>query len=144
VKLPAACCAVSEPFIQDQLVQTYEFNGFPVVQEETFLGFVGREKLRLALGLLHLILASPATLTIPVEQLRNDGSPTELARECTFSHTYAASEPDLINLSSLTEVSVLELRTEVPLELVVNMIHKMVRSFFPVVFRPFNETCDFS
>lgn len=81
---------------------------------------------------------------MPVEQLRDDGSPTELARECTFSHTHAASEPDLINLSSLMEVSVLELRTEVPLELVVNMIHKMVRAFFPIVFRPFNETCDFS
>ena len=56
MKLPTACFAVPEPFIQDQLVQTYEFSGFPVVQEETFLGFVGREKLRLALGLLHLIL----------------------------------------------------------------------------------------
>ena len=111
-------------------MQTYEFSGFPVVQEEMFLGFVGREKLRLALGSPHLILASSVTLTVPIEQLRIDRSPAELARECTFSRTYAASEPDLIDLSSLMEVSVLELRTEVPLELVVNMIHKMVRAFF--------------
>lgn len=81
---------------------------------------------------------------MPIEQLRGDRSPTELARECTFSDTYATSEPDLINLSSLMEVSVLELRTEVPLELVVNMIHKMVRALLPVAFRPFNETRDFS
>lgn len=38
-------------FVQDGLVRGYDFNGFPVVQEDTFLGFVGREKLRLALGL---------------------------------------------------------------------------------------------
>lgn len=134
MKLPFVCYAVSKSFIQDQLVQTYEFSGFPVVQEEMFLGFVGREKLRLALGSPHLVFSSPVTLTVPAEQLLSDRSPTELARECTFSHTYAASEPDFIDLSSLMEVSVLELRTEVPLELVVNMIHKMVRAFFSLFF----------
>lgn len=92
----------------DQLVRNHEFNGFPVVQEEMLLGFVGREKLRLAL-----------------EQLLNERSPAELAQEATFSHTYAASEPDFVDLSSLMEVSVLELRIEVPLELVVNTIQKM-------------------
>ena len=107
-------------------MQGHDFNGFPVVQEEMFLGFVGREKLRLALGLPYLTCLSPLTLTIPTEQLFSERSLTELTRECTFSRTYAASEPDLIDLSSLMEVSVLELRTEVPLELVVNMIHKMV------------------
>jgi len=114
-----------------------------------FLGFVGREKLRLALGSPHLVLSSLMTLTVLVEQLLSDRSPTELARECTFSHTYAASEPDFIDLSSLMEVSVLELRTEVPLELVVNMIHKMVRAFFfPLFFSrltrcaTFHRTCD--
>lgn len=65
-------------------------------------------------------------LTAPLEQLLTDRSPTELARECTFSHTYATSEPEFIDLSSLMEVSVIELRTEAPLELVVNMFHKMV------------------
>ena len=136
MKFPVVCCAVSEPLLQDQLVQTYEFSGFPVVQEEMFLGFVGREKLRLTLGLSHLILASPMTLTVSVEQLLSDRSPTELTRECTFSRTYAASEPNFIDLSSVMEVSVLELRTEVPLELVVNMIHKMVRLFFLLFFGP--------
>jgi len=92
----------------DQLVRSYHFNGFPVVQEEMLLGFVGGEKLGLAL-----------------EHLLSERSPIELARECTFSHTYAVSNPDLIDLSSLMEVSVLELRTEVPLELVVNTIQKM-------------------
>ena len=105
----------------------YKFNGFPVVQEELLLGFVGREKLRLALGLPRLVLVSLWNLTALLEQLLNDRSPTELARECTFSRTYAASEPEFIDLSSLMEVSVLELRTEAPLELVVNMFHKMVR-----------------
>lgn len=115
-----------------------------MVRGEMFLGFVGREKLRLALGSPHHAIASLSTLTVPVEQLLNDRSPAELARECTFSRTYAASEPDSIDLSSLMEVSVLELRTEVPLELVVNMIHKMVRkSLPPIVPRPLNETCNF-
>jgi len=126
-------------------VQRYDFNGFPVVQEELFLGFVGREKLRLTLGSSYLTLPFLLTLTVLVEQLLNGRSPPDLARECTFSRTYAASEPDFVDLSSLMEVSVLELRTEVPLELVVNMIHKMVCvSFPPIVPRPLNETCDSS
>lgn len=66
-----------------------------------------------------------------IEQLLSERSPTELAQECTFIHTYAVSEPDFIDLSSLMEVSVLELRTEVPLELVVNTIQKMVRVSYP-------------
>ena len=133
-------CPLSELFIPDELVQRYQFSGFPVVQEEIFLGFVGREKLGLALGSPHLMLASHIVLTVHADQLLNDRSPTELARESTFSHTYAASEPDFINLSSLMEVSVLELRTEAPLELVVNMIHKMVRDLFLPIVRLLNGT----
>lgn len=124
-------------------MQRYDFNGFPVVQEELFLGFVGREKLRLALGSPYLTLTCLLMLTVPIEQLLNDRSPPELARECTFSRTYAASEPNFVDLSSLMEVSVLELRTEVPLELVVNMIHKMVRAYPSPLFPwPLNETYD--
>lgn len=108
-------------------MRSYDFNGFPVVREEMLLGFVGREKLRLALGLSRLTIPPLLKLTVPIEQLLSERSPTELARECTFSHTYAASDPGLIDLSSLMEVSVLELRTEVPLELVVNTMQKMVR-----------------
>ena len=69
-------------------------------------------------------------LMASIEQLLNERSPAELAQEATFSHTYAASEPDFVDLSSLMEVSVLELRIEVPLELVVNTIQKMVRASF--------------
>ena len=98
-----------------------------MVQEEIFLGLVGREKLRLALGSSRLFLPPLPSLTTSTEQLLSERSPTELAQECTFINTYAMSEPDLIDLSSLMEVSVLELRTEVPLELVVNTIQKMVR-----------------
>ena len=97
-----------------------------MVQEELFLGFVGREKLRLALGLSYLMCLLPLLFTVPIEQLLSERSPAKMAQECTFSNTYAALEPDFINLSTLMEVSVLELRTEAPLELVVNMIHKMV------------------
>ena len=125
------CCPLSESSAQDQLVKNHDFTGFPVVQGQMFLGFVGREKLRLGLGLFCLSLSSLLRLTTPVEQLSNERSPTEPARECTFSHTSAVSDSSLVDLSSLMEVSVLELRTEVPLELVVNTIQKMVRVSSP-------------
>ena len=114
-------------------MQRHSFTGFPVVQEEMFLGFVGREKLRLALGVPSPTYSSFLMLTVPVEQLLGERSPTELAQECTFSSAHATLEPGLINLSSLMEVSVLELRTEVPLELVVNMIQKMVCTTSPII-----------
>ena len=136
------CFPLSEPFVPDELVQSHDFNGFPVVQEEIFLGFVGREKLRLALGSSYRTRGSLLTLTKSAEQLLSERSPTELARECTFSRTYAASEPEFIDLSSLMEASVLELRTEVPLELVVNTIHKMVYvSFLLVLFFDRSTRC---
>ena len=123
-------------------MRSYYFNGFPVVQEELFLGFVGREKLRLALGW-HFPSFPPLLKSHgPIEQLLNERSPTELARACTFSHAYAISEPELTDLSSLLEVSVLELRTEVPLELVVNTIRRMVRVISPFHLSTVYETCD--
>lgn len=48
-------------------------------------------------------------------------------RKCTFSKDVAAIDPDFINLSSLLDEAVLQMRKEVPLQLVVNMFQKMVR-----------------
>ncbi len=71
--------------------------------------------------------------------LDNDGAKTALKeplvaketeenalRRCTFSQDVAAANPDMVNLSSLLEEAVLQLRKEVPLQLVVNMFQKMV------------------
>ena len=87
------------------------------------------------------VLPPSLRLTASIEQLLNKRTSAELAREGTFSDTYAASEPDFIDLSSLMEVSVLELRIEVPLELVVNTIQKMVRASFPFYPPPLNGPC---
>ena len=44
----------------------------------------------------------------------------------TFIKSQASSNPELVNLAPLLDTSVLQLRKEVPLQLVVNMFQKMV------------------
>lgn len=44
----------------------------------------------------------------------------------TFTKSVASSNPELVNLAPLLDEAVLQLRKEVPLQLVVNMFQKMV------------------
>jgi len=92
----------------NEIVRTHDFYGFPVVHGDNLLGYVARDRLQAAIEPL-----------IAAESPPGGGS-----TECTFSATYA-SESGLVNLAPLMDTSVLQLRKEVPLELVVNMIHKM-------------------
>ena len=54
----------------------------------------------------------------------NDGEGAE--RRFTFSAPNASRYPEAVNMSDLLEESVLQLRKEVPLQIVVNMFQKMV------------------
>ena len=54
-----------------------------------------------------------------------DGVLTE-GQQWTFIRDVAASNSEMINLAPLLDQAVLQLRKEVPLQLVVNMFQKMV------------------
>ena len=49
-------------------------------------------------------------------------------RKCSFSSRHAESHANLVDLSGSLEESVLQLRKELPVELVVNMFQKLVCS----------------
>ncbi|EKM50668.1 uncharacterized protein PHACADRAFT_264052 [Phanerochaete carnosa HHB-10118-sp] len=93
-------------------VRRYHFHGFPVVagDEDVLVGFVVREKLRIYLERL---------VTEDV-----DGALTE-AQRWTFIKAAAAADNELVNLAPLLDEAVLQLRKDVPLQLVVNMFQKM-------------------
>ncbi|KIP04518.1 hypothetical protein PHLGIDRAFT_109438 [Phlebiopsis gigantea 11061_1 CR5-6] len=86
------------------------FHGFPVVSGEMLVGFVVREKLRAHLERL---------ITEDVDGALNE------TQQWTFIKSAARANPELVNLSSLLDEAVLQLRKEVPLQLVVNMFQKM-------------------
>ncbi|EIW58503.1 uncharacterized protein TRAVEDRAFT_58724 [Trametes versicolor FP-101664 SS1] len=92
----------------DELARTHAFRGFPVVKGDQLLGFVLRDKLQAAID------------AIFAENPAGD-------RRCTFVPPSQAAEGDssVLNLSSLLEEAVLQLRKDVPLELVVNMFQKL-------------------
>ncbi|KAI0773298.1 chloride channel [Trametes elegans] len=97
-------CTIKE---LDELVKRHKFHGFPVVHGEQLLGFVLRDNLR----------ASIATL------LAEDPS---VNRKCTFLPPGRVPEGSgMINLTPLLEEAVLQLRKDVPLELVVSMFQKL-------------------
>ncbi|KAI0629368.1 chloride channel [Trametes polyzona] len=100
-----AGCALGE---LEELVRTHRFHGFPVVHGEQLLGFVLRDKLQ---AQIEAVLA---------------GGPTA-DRRCTFlpPNRVAGGDSNVVNFSSLLEESVLQLRKDVPLELVVNMFQKL-------------------
>ena len=67
-------------------------------------------------------------LTSLIERLTTEEVDGVLAEthKWTFIKGLASSDPELVNLASLLDGSVLQLRKEVPLQLVVNMFQKMV------------------
>ncbi|KAJ7065210.1 Cl-channel protein [Mycena amicta] len=90
----------------DALLNEHDFHGFPVARQQVFLGFVTRDKLRSAL----------------VPLLAEDNP--DRSRKCIFSQRGSSSNDDQVDLSSLLEEAVLQLRPEVPKELVVGMFQK--------------------
>ncbi|KAI8996437.1 chloride channel [Trametes punicea] len=92
----------------DELVKRHTFHGFPVVYGDQLLGFVLRDKLRACIE--SLLAEDP-----------------NLDRKCTFLPPNRVAEGDsgMENLSPLLEEAVLQLRKDVPLELVVNMFQKL-------------------
>ncbi|KAI0681933.1 chloride channel [Cerioporus squamosus] len=92
----------------DALVRRHTFRGFPVVHGEQLLGIVMRDKLR---ACIEGLLAEDRSMD----------------RKCTFLPPSRTDQGDneMINLSHLLEEAVLQLRKDVPLELVVNMFQKL-------------------
>ncbi|KAM5536604.1 hypothetical protein V8D89_009699 [Ganoderma adspersum] len=98
-------CALRE---LDALVRARSFRGFPVVQGELLLGIVMRDRLRECLD--ELIADDP-----------------NMERRCTFLPPSRVDQggSEMVNLSSLLDEAALQLRKDVPLELVVNMFQKL-------------------
>ncbi|CAL1714208.1 unnamed protein product [Somion occarium] len=92
----------------DAFLRKHGYHGYPVVRGEKLLGYVVTEK---AKGYIEPLLAEDAT--------------SGVERRCTFSKELAASQPEIADLSGLLDDTVLQLRKEVPLQLVVNMFQKM-------------------
>ncbi|KAJ7230701.1 Cl-channel protein [Mycena pura] len=90
----------------DTLLNDHNFHGFPVVRRQEFLGFVTRDKLRIALA--------PYLAEENADRLKR----------CVFSQRSSTSAEEQIDLSSLIEEAVLQLRPDVPKELVVSMFQK--------------------
>lgn len=92
-------------------MKKYKFHGFPVVQDEELVGYVTRDKLRTSIKIMY----SREPASSPMWR-------------CTFSPRSPTADNHLENLSDILEVTVLQLRKELPQELVVNMFQKLVRN----------------
>lgn len=120
-----------------EFVEQINFHGLPVVTGAyALVGFVVRDKLKAHLGPSFPTTASCCFVCCLADS--RGSADTMLAesaeiatRRWTFVSTVANSRPELVNLSPLLEGAVLQLRKEVPLQLVVNMFQKMVTRSFP-------------
>ncbi|KAL6309304.1 chloride channel [Sparassis latifolia] len=91
-----------------EFLETHKFHGFPVVYGDQLVGYVTRDRLRAA-----------------VEPLLAEDKSSGAPRRCTFLVLPGASDSELVNLSTMLEEAVLQLRKEMPLELVVSMFQKL-------------------
>lgn len=109
------------------------FHGYPAVRGEKLLGYVDREKALAYIGrcILGFDGTELRTDVVPLEPLVVAGEEPEQISKCTFSREVAATDSELVNLSPLLDEAVLQLRKEVPLEVVVSMFQKLVCSAFP-------------
>ncbi|KZT67366.1 Cl-channel protein [Daedalea quercina L-15889] len=92
----------------DQLVRMYRFHGFPVLCGETLVGYATRDNLRAALD------------TLIAEDLASGQR-----RRCTFAPRPMQPESNFVDLSTVLEDAVLQMRPEMPLELVVSTFQKL-------------------
>jgi chloride channel 3/4/5 len=94
----------------DSLIQEFDYHGFPIVRNQELHGYVTREKLK-------------AAIALPLSHDLASGS----SRFCIFTSkpTLYRSATQQFNLSGVLEESVLQLRKEVPQELVVTMFQKL-------------------
>jgi len=93
-----------------RLLTRYEFHGFPVIDNHReFVGYATRQELIAAL-----------------ERLQIDQSDIDRHKKCTFSQNRMRLAIDeRIDLSGTLEHSIIQLRKEVPQELVVSMFQKL-------------------
>ncbi|KAF9480503.1 Cl-channel protein [Pholiota conissans] len=95
--------------LQD-LLANYDFHGFPIMDSHTeFVGYATKDELRTVLDRLQL-----------------DQNEVDLAKKCTFSQNrLRVAAEERVDLSDALEDSIIQLRKEVPQELVVNMFQKL-------------------
>jgi chloride channel 3/4/5 len=115
-----------------RLLSRYYFHGFPVIDKHReFVGYATRQELRAALGKKKLF-AIPSSLHnslffLSEERLQIAESDFDRHKKCTFSQNRMRLAIDeRVDLSSALESSIIQLRKEVPQELVVNMFQKLV------------------
>ena len=107
----------------DGLVTSHGYYGFPVVDNGMLIGYVTREQLRSAIGgLLHLwtLIVDLCTVGPLLEETQNDGS----SGRCTFIHRPEGFAG--VDLSEIVDTSPMQMRKEMPLELVTSTFQKMV------------------
>ncbi|CAK5273784.1 unnamed protein product [Mycena citricolor] len=93
----------------ETMLKDHEFHGFPVVHRQEYLGFVTRDRLATAL-----------------EAVTGDGTGSDQPRRCVFLKRDFVDNSTQVNLVDVLEESVLQLRKEVPKELVISMFQKLV------------------
>lgn len=114
-----------------QLLKKHDFHGFPVVDRHSeFVGYATREELQLAIC--SSFIPVPSRLLSPhflANALLSEEALTS-RRICTFSQNHLRIHADeRLDLSGTLEQAVIQLRKEVPQELVVKMFQKLVRFF---------------
>lgn len=103
-------------------METWEYHDFPVVQNGTLLGYVVREKLRSFIGSCRALVVVVDLANPLAEPLLSErGGATRIGK------FHEPQDGDSADLSPLLE-DTMQLRKEVPLELVVNTFHKLVSS----------------
>jgi chloride channel 3/4/5 len=106
------------------MVTSHGYYGFPVVDNGMLIGYVTREQLRNAIGRIHSSLRvypSSAHFTGPLlEETQNDGT----SGRCTLVHHPEGFAG--VDLSDIVDTSPMQMRKEMPLELVTSTFQKMV------------------
>lgn len=123
----------------NRFLETHSYHGYPVVRNDKLLGYIVAEKAKAYIGQFSIwMMLLPETEDICSAPLVAEDASSGVQRPCTFSKLVVASNPDVFDLSSLLDDTVLQLRKDVPLQLVVNMFQKMV-DHFPISVTSFSD-----
>lgn len=119
-----------------QTTRQHTFHGYPVVTDKMILlGFVTREKVRVAVGMsfsFFFLRVSTHGLILPAAESLDVADSLESLSNRRISF-HKNIESGATSMSNLLEVPEIQLKKEVPQELVVNMFQRLVCQ---VIFNP--------
>lgn len=127
-----------------KLLNVNPYHGFPVVREEVLIGYVTRDRIKVAISERAIFFQSHCQYLRASAGLHQSEIPTSNIKRCVFSKAQG-TDVDVVDMTDTLDQGFMQLRKEVSQEFAVNMFQKLasIQSPESVYFKVLNWFLEF-